>query len=200
MENTKYVAYCENDGNPWWLAGWEGDPGRSKYVDNAKAFDSKRACKRAISKAIKENKFRNLRGKLKVLPLKVTSSTMWSGIRGDPVTDINSFSERILNQVTPVKPEVYILPKKLIYHLTKKVYKCRMFKMPFFTKHFNKNQKVWIVYLSGAMSAEVVGKYRGKGRYIKAWVSWDRKNRECPNVKEVTITKMFSKKIAEVSI
>ncbi|GAG14952.1 unnamed protein product, partial [marine sediment metagenome] len=39
-----------------------------------------------------------------------------------------------------------------------------MFKMPFKTKHFNKGQKVWIQYLSGAMSAKVIGRYRKKFR------------------------------------
>ena len=53
-----------------------------------------------------------------------------------------------------------------------------MFKMPFQTKHFNKNQKVWIQMKTGAMAAKVAGRFRGKGRYISAWVSWDHKNRE----------------------
>ena len=47
------------------------------------------------------------------------------------------------------------------------------FKMPFPTKHFNKNQRVWVKFSTGAMAAEVTGKFRGKGRYVTAWVRWD---------------------------
>jgi len=53
-----------------------------------------------------------------------------------------------------------------------------MSKMPFKTKHFNKNQKVWVISHTGAMAANVCGKFRGKGRYVSAWVNWDRGDRE----------------------
>ena len=39
-----------------------------------------------------------------------------------------------------------------------------MIKMPFKTKHFNKNQKVWVQITTGAMAAKVVGRYRKKYR------------------------------------
>lgn len=48
----------------------------------------------------------------------------------------------------------------------------RSFKMPFQTNHFNANQRVWVIFLSGAEAALVTGKHRGKHRYVKAWVRW----------------------------
>lgn len=36
-------------------------------------------------------------------------------------------------------------------------------KMPFETKHFNSNQKVWLVATSGQMKAQVCGKHNGSG-------------------------------------
>lgn len=46
------------------------------------------------------------------------------------------------------------------------------FKMPFRTTHFNANHRVWVVSMSGAMAALCCGKFRGKGRYVRAWVKW----------------------------
>lgn len=52
------------------------------------------------------------------------------------------------------------------------------FKMPFETKHFNKNQKVWVQMTTGAMAAKVAGRFRGKGKYVSAWVNWDKTDRK----------------------
>lgn len=49
----------------------------------------------------------------------------------------------------------------------------RSFKMPFATPKFNLNQRVWVVVLSGTCAALCCGRFRGKGRYIRAWVNWD---------------------------
>lgn len=38
------------------------------------------------------------------------------------------------------------------------------------TRLFNANQKVWLMYRAGIGDACVVGRYRGRGRYIRAWV------------------------------
>ena len=67
-----------------------------------------------------------------------------------------------------------------------------MFKMPFKTKAFNENQKVFITNMSGACAAEVVGKYRGKHRYIKQWVSWDKKWKDAPDIKKIYINSDFA--------
>lgn len=45
-----------------------------------------------------------------------------------------------------------------------------MFKMPFKTNLFNKNQKVFVISTTGQLAFFVKGRHRGKGRYIKAWV------------------------------
>jgi hypothetical protein len=70
-----------------------------------------------------------------------------------------------------------------------------MFKMPFDTKHFRENQRVWVRRGTGSMAAEVRGKFRGSGRYITAWVEWNRKNRKAPEVKEIEVTEEFYNKM-----
>lgn len=37
---------------------------------------------------------------------------------------------------------------------------------------FTPNQKLWIVFNTGALASMVVGRYKGKGRWIKAWVHY----------------------------
>ena len=72
-----------------------------------------------------------------------------------------------------------------------------MFKMPFQTTHFNKNQKVWVKIVTEARSAKVVGKFRSRGRYVTAWVSWDRDDREkypYPQFKEFEVDDDFATK------
>jgi len=70
-----------------------------------------------------------------------------------------------------------------------------MFKMPFQTNHFNQNQKVWVQQITGAMAAKCKGKYRGKSRYLSAWVNWDKKKREkfpFPKFKEIEVSEEFA--------
>ena len=74
--------------------------------------------------------------------------------------------------------------------------KVLMFKMPFKTNHFNKNQKVWIQNLSGAMAARVAGRFRGAGRYVYAWVKWEKALKDeslMPKMKEFEVDDNFVK-------
>lgn len=64
---------------------------------------------------------------------------------------------------------------------------------------WKRGQKVWLIFETGALAAYVIGKYRGKGRWIKGWVnSPDEygKGFGCkPNAKyigEVQVTKKFN--------
>lgn len=71
------------------------------------------------------------------------------------------------------------------------------FKMPFNTKHFNKNQKVWVQMTTGAMAASVAGKFRGRYRYVSAWVNWDKKDRQkypIPEFKKIDMEDGFIKR------
>jgi len=52
------------------------------------------------------------------------------------------------------------------------------FKIPFKTNHFNANQKVFVLISTGALASYVVGKYRGKGRLVGAWVNWESKSKQ----------------------
>lgn len=71
----------------------------------------------------------------------------------------------------------------------------RMFKMPFSNKKFNKNQKVWVRFMTGALACCVVGKFRGRGRYVEAWVNWRAKNKEAPEIKDIEVTDEFAKRL-----
>jgi len=76
----------------------------------------------------------------------------------------------------------------------KELVKVRMFKMTFDSKKFNKNQIVWIQKATGAMAARVTGKFRGNGRYISAWVTWDGGNKDFPSIKTIDVESMFAKR------
>ena len=67
MKNTKkYVVQSSNGGDPYWLAGWSGDPGRTLCIENAKVFNSEKSAQNAIAKTITENPHRNFRNNLSV--------------------------------------------------------------------------------------------------------------------------------------
>lgn len=45
------------------------------------------------------------------------------------------------------------------------------------TNLFNKNQKCWVLNFTGSCDLRVVGKHKGKGRYIIGWLhdgEWDK--------------------------
>ena len=65
-------------------------------------------------------------------------------------------------------------------------------KMTHRTNHFNANQKVWLQYMSGALAARVIGKYRGKGRYVSAWVTWGTSDKPMPEWKIIEVNKSFA--------
>jgi len=71
----------------------------------------------------------------------------------------------------------------------------KTFKMPFGTRHFNYNQRVWIVYESGALASYCFGRLRGKGRWVRAWVRYDIKRRAVPDIRDCDVTEEFSKGI-----
>ena len=69
-----------------------------------------------------------------------------------------------------------------------------VFKMPFKSNHFNEKQKVWLQNLSGNKSCLVRGKFRGRGRYVSAWISWDSNQKESPSLKNIEVSDDFAKK------
>ena len=68
----------------------------------------------------------------------------------------------------------------------------RLGKMPQKTKHFNKNQKVWLKMMTGDQAVLCVGKFRGRGRYVEAWVKWDNKKTLMPKWKTIQISDDFA--------
>ena len=73
--------------------------------------------------------------------------------------------------------------------------KVQMFKMTYESNQFNKNQKVWIIAGSGAQAALCVGKHRGRGRYVEAWVHWGSETRPFPRFIEVDVSDAFAKQL-----
>jgi hypothetical protein len=65
-------------------------------------------------------------------------------------------------------------------------------KLPFQTKHFNQNQKVWVRATTGAEAALVTAKRRGRGRWISAWINWRSKEKTRVEFKVFSVSKEFS--------
>lgn len=76
--------------------------------------------------------------------------------------------------------------------------KIRMLKLPFETKHFRKNQKLFVVYMSGNLACLCCGKYKGHGKRIRAWISWESKQRQAPMFFEAEINEQFYNQIMGV--
>lgn len=62
------------------------------------------------------------------------------------------------------------------------------------TRLFNKNQRCWIVFTTGGYAAYVIGKHRGKGRYITAWLKAP-KQCELSTIKKIEVSRDFAKRI-----
>ncbi len=59
-----FLAMFENGNEPFYLANWEGDPGRTLLKVNAKQFKTQALAEKAIKKAVKNYPSRNLVGKV----------------------------------------------------------------------------------------------------------------------------------------
>jgi hypothetical protein len=68
----------------------------------------------------------------------------------------------------------------------------KSFKMPFQTAAFNKNQRVWIGLLSGDAAAKCVGRWRGSGRYVRAWVNWSGAAKTQPEIQTFEVDDDFA--------
>lgn len=71
----------------------------------------------------------------------------------------------------------------------------RSFKMPFKSRLFNKNQRVWVIFGTGDDAAFCYGRHRGRGRYIRAWVKWDTASRPAPVIQEFDVDDVFARRI-----
>jgi hypothetical protein len=65
-------------------------------------------------------------------------------------------------------------------------------KMPFRTRLYNANQKVWLLFATGAEACHVMGKYRGSGRYVKGWVNWRSRDRSAPSFQLIDVPQEFA--------
>ena len=59
---TKYIVEFGEGKNKFWLADWEGDPGRTLVREHAKKFKSFSRAKNAMDKAVEDNSHRKLKG------------------------------------------------------------------------------------------------------------------------------------------
>ena len=58
-----FIAMFENGNEPFYLANWEGDPGRTLLKVNAKQFKTQALAEKAIKKAVMKYPNRKLVGK-----------------------------------------------------------------------------------------------------------------------------------------
>lgn len=50
-----YIVMFLNSGDPYYLADWEGDPGRTTKRDYAKQFETDEEARSAATQAVEEN-------------------------------------------------------------------------------------------------------------------------------------------------
>lgn len=59
-----FIAMFDNGNEPFYIANWSGDPGRTLLKVNAKKFETQNLAEKAIKKAVKDYPSRNLVGKV----------------------------------------------------------------------------------------------------------------------------------------
>jgi hypothetical protein len=59
-----FLAMFKNGNEPFYLANWEGDPGRTLLKVNAKKFRTQALAEKAIKKVVQKYPHRNLVGKV----------------------------------------------------------------------------------------------------------------------------------------
>jgi hypothetical protein len=59
-----FIIKFDNGNEPFYIAGWEGDPGRTLFKFNAKQFRNQKVAEKALKKAVKDYPQRNLVGKV----------------------------------------------------------------------------------------------------------------------------------------
>lgn len=65
-------------------------------------------------------------------------------------------------------------------------------RLPFRTRLFNANQKVWLLFQTGSRACCVVGKHRGCGRYVRGWVNWRSHDRIEPVFQMIEVPQGFA--------
>lgn len=68
-----FIVVFENGNEPFYLADWEGDPGRTLLKGNAKRFPTKIKAEKAKNKAIKDYPLRQLSGEVILIPNRYSS-------------------------------------------------------------------------------------------------------------------------------
>lgn len=58
-----FIVKFENGNQPFWLADWTGDPGRTLVRENARDFDKHTQAERAMNKTIRNYPDRKLKGR-----------------------------------------------------------------------------------------------------------------------------------------
>lgn len=58
----RYIVEFENGGSPFWLAPWDGDPGRTVLKENARVFSNREGAEKALKAAKKQYPERKLKG------------------------------------------------------------------------------------------------------------------------------------------
>lgn len=70
----------------------------------------------------------------------------------------------------------------------------KMARLPFQTRLFNANQKVWVQFETGHQAFAVTGRHRGSGRWIRSWVKWGTAGRQCPDWRIIQVSAQFAER------
>ena len=62
VSGSCFVVEFKNGNQSFWLADWQGDPGRTLKIENAKKFKNSIGAEKALAKAVAENPHRKLDG------------------------------------------------------------------------------------------------------------------------------------------
>ncbi len=74
-----YIVECISKGQSWWLADWEGDPGRTLVIENAKVYKTEASAKAAITRAINRNPTRKACQYLMLVQIQVETTLSLKG-------------------------------------------------------------------------------------------------------------------------
>jgi DNA-binding ferritin-like protein len=94
----KYIIEFENGDKPFWLAEWEGDPGRTNQVWNARTFESFDEAQHELDETVKKNTHRKLKGKVIPFVYRYRIKTIEGKIYYEEGESLESLNVKYLNR------------------------------------------------------------------------------------------------------
>lgn len=70
--------------------------------------------------------------------------------------------------------------------------KVTAFRMTYESDAFNLNQQVWVQSWSRSQAVRAIGRWRGTGRWVSAWVSWRTSGNPMPRFVSIDVPEGFA--------